>query len=98
MKVHFSIIWSKTQLYNEGNRDLTVQWKQGEGFPREGEDINIPKFIEGDYESNETFIYNNTVKNVFDWIENTSGWEVEKVKWDRVEGSNFLNVLVVDKR
>lgn len=97
MKVHFSIIWSKTQLYNEGNRDLTIQWNQGEGFPREGEAINIPKFISGNYKSDETFMHNNEELNVFDWVENTTGWEVEMVKWDYHNGTTLLHILVGDK-
>ncbi|WP_281989749.1 hypothetical protein [Aquimarina aggregata] len=94
MKVHFSIYWSKTGLYNAGNRDLTINWNQGEGFPRKGEAINIPKFIGENYKINETFRYNNMELNVFDWIEDTKGWEVEKVKWGHDGESIFLNVLI----
>ncbi|TSE07946.1 hypothetical protein [Aquimarina algiphila] len=97
MKVHFSINWSKTILYNAGKRDLTINWINGEGIPREGEAINIPKFIEGSYESDETFMHKNEELNVFDWIENTTGWEVEMVKWDHHNGTNFLHIWVGDK-
>ena len=98
MKVHFSINWSKTSLYNSGNRDLTINWNNGEGFPREGEAINIPKFIGGNLQSEETFIHNNKEFNVFDWVENTTGWEVEKVKWDHIKGVILLCILIGEKR
>jgi len=98
MRVYFSIIWSKTALYNEGRRDLIIHWDKGEGFPRKGEAINVPKFIKGAYESNETFIHNDIELNVFDWIENTTGWEVEMVKWDHHNKTNVLHILVGDTR
>ncbi|QKX04181.1 hypothetical protein HN014_04410 [Aquimarina sp. TRL1] len=97
MKVHFSINWSKTKLYNAGKRDLTIYWKQGEGIPRIGEAINIPKFIEGNYEPNEVFKDSNTELNVFDCVETNSGWEVKKVIWDHNKGTPFVHVLVGDK-
>jgi hypothetical protein len=68
-----------------------------EGFPREGEEINIPKLIGESYEPDETFMHNNIELNVFDWIENTTGWEIEKVKWDHENGVFFLHVLVGEK-
>lgn len=97
MQVHFNINWNKTDLYNEGSRNLRVDWTNRGGLPREGEEINIPKFIDGDYQVNELFIHHHKEVNVFDWIESTTGWEIERVKWDHENGVTFLYVLVGEK-
>lgn len=97
MKVHFSISWSKTSLYNAGKRDLIINWMKGEGFPREGEAINIPKFIGKNYEPHELFKQNNIELNVFDWVEIHLGWEIKKLIWDQREGTTFLRILVSDR-
>ncbi|WP_062056027.1 hypothetical protein [Aquimarina longa] len=97
MKIHLSIVWSENALYNSGEREIKVNWKK-KGLPRQGETINISYFIEKEYTPNERFTYQDKERNVFDWIENTSGWEVENVKWDCNNGTTFLHVLVGDKR
>ncbi|WP_298546207.1 hypothetical protein [uncultured Aquimarina sp.] len=98
MEVHFSINWSKTALYNAGKRELTINWVNREGFPREGEAINISKFIKENYEPNEVFKDNDTEFNVFDWVETNEGWEVKKVTWDHHKGITFLHILVGERQ
>lgn len=98
MKVNFSITWGKTKFYEEGQRHLTMDWRETEGFPRKGEAINIAKFIRNNYESNETFTYKNEDRNVFEWIENVIGWQIEEVKWDYENGAAFLHVFIEERR
>ncbi len=98
MKIHFIINWGKTMLYNAGDRQIFIDWINGEGFPRTGEDIDISKFINNeDYNPDETFHYKNQIRNVFDWIENAAGWEIKKVKWNYDKKIPFLNIWVGDK-
>lgn len=97
MKVHFNVTWGKTALYNSGQRDFMLDWKQMGGIPRRGDAIDIPKFMEKDYTSDEVFMHKDSEVNVFDWIENTTGWEVAMLKWDYKDGSILLHILVTDK-
>ncbi len=97
MKIYFNVTWAKNGLFNAGQRDFTMVWNEGQAIPRKGETVDVSTFIEGEYSSNEIFMHNNTVTNVFDWIESTTGWEVENLKWDYKDDSIMLHILITDR-
>lgn len=97
MKIHFNVTWGKHQFFNAGIRDFTLEWKQGLPIPRKGDAIAVSTFIGENYTADEMFKHRKEFMNVFDWIQNTRGWELEKLEWMFKNGAVEVRILVTDK-
>lgn len=97
MNIHFSVTWGKHGLFNEGQRSFTMEWEKGFAIPREGDAINIPSFIEETFTNDELLTHNNEETNVFEWIQITIGWEVEKLHWYMLDGTITVDILVTER-
>jgi len=79
MTIHFSIQYGKTSLFNAGTREITMKWKEN-CLPLKGCQLDVLSLIKDDIRPCELFTYKDRTRNVFEFIECTTGWRISDVR------------------
>jgi hypothetical protein len=103
--INVTFQWSETSLYNAGERRVKKIGWDYPTLPLKGDTVNVMKFIDNCpilkaglfYQGDETFIYQNQSRTIFEWVQTEHFWMVEKRDWELEDIGIIPFLLITDK-